>query len=263
MQAPGDNLPTIDHLGFLEDVTDTPSFLRHGPGHPPSSHYSCAYCGVGDGGTAVTEAVSPLAPTVDGWKEGDGILQVGLIGAAVDYPARLREGGRLEVETGVALAAPDAVILGKLQVGGESRTVILRVVGSQVAGCPPHRARASLCGALAPRNPGHRGENLPAERHPDQYPISRPLIRTSCSTWSRATFSTASSRPNGAADFSAWRVRSAVPNSGRASSTICQEGWGRSTAAPNMRTGGRLPGKNCLIGVRSYTAGWGRLAWSC
>lgn len=132
MTAPLDELPTIDHAGFLEDITETPSFLSQGSGHSHRSHYSCAFCGVGDSGVAVTEAAAPLVPALEVWNSGEGILHVGLIGATVDYPVRLRDGGRLEVETGVPIAEPESVLVGKLELGGEARTVILREAGRQM-----------------------------------------------------------------------------------------------------------------------------------
>ena len=61
---PSDELPTLLHAGFLPDLKETPRFVvpGHEAGRPTVGGYSCAYCGVGDGGELVTESVGDGGP---------------------------------------------------------------------------------------------------------------------------------------------------------------------------------------------------------
>src|SRR5215207_4929763 len=109
VMGPTDSLPTIDHLGFLEDLADTPPYLLDGPSRAEHGHYSCAYCGVGDSGEFVVQAVAPR-PATEEPTEGEGVLKIDVAGGTVDYPARLSVGGRLQLESGEPIAAAGAVI---------------------------------------------------------------------------------------------------------------------------------------------------------
>src|SRR5215212_4433927 len=140
-------LQTIDHLGFLEDLADTPPYLLDGPSRADHGHYSCAYCGVGDSGEFVVQAVAPR-PATEEPTEGDGVLKIDVAGGTVDYPARLSVGGRLQLESGEPIAAAGAVIVGKLHVGGSVRMLIAREVGSELGPDGAHRSQAFV--ALAP-----------------------------------------------------------------------------------------------------------------
>jgi anaerobic selenocysteine-containing dehydrogenase len=124
-----DELPTIDHLRFLEDLVETPPFLRDGPDDSPDGHYSCAFCGVGDSGVVLTQPLAPPSAPA-GPPAGEGILRVDGAGGTVEYPARLSDGGRLEIETGVPIAAPGAVVVGRLEIAGDVRAVVARATES-------------------------------------------------------------------------------------------------------------------------------------
>ena len=52
MMTQFDNLPTIDHVGFLEDLQETPSYLLDSLSdeYTDFSRQSCTFCGIGDSG---------------------------------------------------------------------------------------------------------------------------------------------------------------------------------------------------------------------
>mgnify|MGYP000990313903 CR=1 FL=1 len=54
-------LPTIDHAGVLEDLSETPGYVmpQHASSHPQIGKVSCSFCGVGDGGTFERVAEAP------------------------------------------------------------------------------------------------------------------------------------------------------------------------------------------------------------
>jgi hypothetical protein len=61
-----DDLPTIEHTGFLEDISSVPACLVPPHEHPatPSGRYACAFCGVGESAVAVERRSAPSpAPT--------------------------------------------------------------------------------------------------------------------------------------------------------------------------------------------------------
>jgi hypothetical protein len=141
VMGPTDSLPTIDHLGFLEDLAETPPFLLDGPGRAEHGHYSCAYCGVGDSGVFAVQAVA-ARPAVDEPAEGEGVLKLDVAGGTVDYPVRLAAGGQLRVESDEPIAAAGAVIVGKLDIAGHVRTLIAREAGSEASPGGLHRSQA-------------------------------------------------------------------------------------------------------------------------
>jgi len=60
---PDDGLPIAEDTGVLEDLFETPRFLvpDHAAGVAPSGRYSCAFCGVGDGGVVSYKRTSEAA----------------------------------------------------------------------------------------------------------------------------------------------------------------------------------------------------------
>jgi anaerobic selenocysteine-containing dehydrogenase len=140
-------VPTIDHLGFLEDLDETPAFLLDGGERAEHGHYSCAYCGVGDSGVFAVQAV-PARPAADEPAEGEGVLKVEVAGGTVDYPARLSAGGQLEVEADEPIAAAGVVVVGKLEIGGKVRSVLAREAGCRAGPDGRHRSQAFVM--LAP-----------------------------------------------------------------------------------------------------------------
>jgi anaerobic selenocysteine-containing dehydrogenase len=130
MTEPTKTLPTVDHLGFLEDQDTIPRYVAPDSRAMQGSYYSCAFCGVGDGAATMTEnpeapAAAPPAPP-----EGEVFLRVTHVGGMVRHRARMHEGSRLVVETPSPIAATGSIIVGQLEAGGEERTAILREAGS-------------------------------------------------------------------------------------------------------------------------------------
>src|SRR5262249_13889829 len=53
-----DDLPMIDHAGFLEELTEMPDYLVS-RGDSKKRSYSCSFCGVGDGAIIETQSTDP------------------------------------------------------------------------------------------------------------------------------------------------------------------------------------------------------------
>ncbi len=131
MSTPSNDLPTVEHLGFLEDLSELPAWLHpdHRPGPPPVDHYSCAFCGVGDG------AAVQIKPGKDGDAPattpagGEGTIEFERFGHPVRLPARLRETTRLEVDTPIPLTAAGGVLSATLVHGTSARPILLRDAG--------------------------------------------------------------------------------------------------------------------------------------
>jgi hypothetical protein len=128
-----DRLPTIEHAGFLEDLLEVPPFLLPDHGHEPPlhSHFSCAFCGVGNSGRLITRDGVSRPATVEP-AEGDGIFKVDRFGQPAAFPARLAPNGRLEVQTNVPLTPPEGVVNGKLVISESERPVVAREIARQV-----------------------------------------------------------------------------------------------------------------------------------
>ena len=78
-------IPTIEHAGALDDLVELPAYLApdHATGQPPSLLYSCAFCGVGDGGRVATTTTA----TADGVPAALGRLRLVRAGVTVELPA--------------------------------------------------------------------------------------------------------------------------------------------------------------------------------
>ncbi len=128
-----DRLPMIEHAGFLEDLVEVPPFLLPDHGHAPPlhSHFSCAFCGVGNSGRLITRDGVSRPATVEP-AEGDGIFKVNRFGQPAAFPARLAPNGRLEVQTSVPLTPPEGVVNGKLVISESERPVVAREIARQV-----------------------------------------------------------------------------------------------------------------------------------
>ena len=132
-------IPTVEHAGALDDLVELPAYLApdHATGQPPSLLYSCAFCGVGDGGRVATTTTA----TADGVPAALGRLRLVRAGVTVELPATV-EGETLLVLADAPIFAPDEVISGDLVVGGEARPVTARVTSRRtVAGEWIHRLR--------------------------------------------------------------------------------------------------------------------------
>lgn len=108
-------VPSVDHAGELEDLTETPRYLmpRHESGVPIITKVSCSYCGVGDGGRA--ERVPEVEPATDrpaASAERGSLCRIWVERASIplSFEARLLEGGSIEVLTRVPLVAPGGVL---------------------------------------------------------------------------------------------------------------------------------------------------------
>lgn len=108
-----DDVPTIEHAGVLEDLHEIPSYVLEGAG--PGGHYSCCFCGVGDGGVVSTQQVASASPEIPA--AGEGTFRVEVAGGAVDYPARHDGSGRIDLLAIEIPASP--VVSGKLTIAGK------------------------------------------------------------------------------------------------------------------------------------------------
>ncbi len=126
---PHEDVPTIDHAGHLEDLTETPAFLV--PGHTHGTRlaaaYSCAYCGVGDSGAVEHRRRPGLAPT-DALPQGTARLVIQGLGRKLELTALVAADGSLQVSAHLPLTEPRGIMVGELDTGGPARLVILREI---------------------------------------------------------------------------------------------------------------------------------------
>lgn len=125
-----DQLTTIEHLGFLPDVVETPGFLLRDGSPTVAANYSCAFCGVGDSGTATTEPL--VASPQAGPEMGIGLLQVEVDGRKLDCAGWFSGEGRFQVEADEAIAGSGATMVGTLEIAGETRVVVATEIETRV-----------------------------------------------------------------------------------------------------------------------------------
>jgi anaerobic selenocysteine-containing dehydrogenase len=127
MSDAADHIPSIDHVGFLEDLTETPPYLvsGHVTGEPLSKLYSCAYCGVGDSGQ-VQSRQRPQSAPLEQIDEGEAKLAVQGLGRRLVLDAKVKPGSVIEVAVSVPLVTQGGMLVGELEVGSTRRLVILR-----------------------------------------------------------------------------------------------------------------------------------------
>ncbi|MBM83679.1 MAG: hypothetical protein CMJ78_24230 [Planctomycetaceae bacterium] len=122
------DIPTIEHTGFLEDLTEVPTFLvpKHEAGRPLDHRYSCSYCGVGDGTEITPNASASSAPT-NQLPDGTGTFTIELPSGPVEYPAELSNGGlALAVQVSGKPELSDMLVSGRLAIGEQSKDVVAR-----------------------------------------------------------------------------------------------------------------------------------------
>jgi hypothetical protein len=142
MADPTKTLPTVDHLGFLEDLDSVPRYVAPDAPAMQGSNYSCAFCGVGDGAATVAETPDALATVPPAAPDGEVFLRVTHVGGTVRYRARMQGGSRLVVETPLPITASGSIIAGQLEVGGQGRTAILREAGSNMGPGGAHESQS-------------------------------------------------------------------------------------------------------------------------
>jgi len=124
---------TVDHLGFLDDIEQTPAYLLDSGGQVPSvgrPSYSCAFCGMGDGGRVDIE--SPTDPIAKGSASGVCLLRVSVGGRSFDCAGWLTDSDQLHVESDVALTGPGGTIVGQLENAGETVVVVATELQTQL-----------------------------------------------------------------------------------------------------------------------------------
>lgn len=135
------NLPTIEHTGLLEDLSEVRPFLV--PGHEykeQNGRYSCSFCGVGDSGV-VTIRRKRGAPPKKELEAGQGLLKVNLFGQTTELRAQLHDKRRLEVETSRPLVPPGGVLNGQLLIDGHEHNVVAREIARDVSANDSYRSQ--------------------------------------------------------------------------------------------------------------------------
>ena len=111
-------VPTLEHAGLLEDLTETPRYLmpRHESGVPLIGKLSCSYCGVGDGGrterVAETEAVTDASTSSAAAAAPAAVTRVWVERASIPlaFTAKAHDDGSLEVLSKIPLLAPGGIL---------------------------------------------------------------------------------------------------------------------------------------------------------
>lgn len=116
------DLPTIEHAGMLEDLHDVPPYVRDGENSGPGGHYSCSFCGVGDGGVVTTQPAQ--STPVELPPEGDGTLELDVAGGVVAIPARHDGRGRLDLASSGGVTTP--VLVGRFAIAAKAWPLVLK-----------------------------------------------------------------------------------------------------------------------------------------
>ncbi|MBI3270631.1 MAG: hypothetical protein HYZ53_16615 [Planctomycetes bacterium] len=127
MATPPGEPRTLDHAGFLEDLTETPAFLREGGETVAGGRVSCAFCGVGDSAVPQIEA-APAAPPPEALLYGTGTPTLEQAGRSAAPPAPARGPDPLEIEGPAHVATTGAAVLGRLEVEQIARTIVAQQV---------------------------------------------------------------------------------------------------------------------------------------
>jgi anaerobic selenocysteine-containing dehydrogenase len=123
------DLPTIDHVGFLEDLYEIPSYLikpDYSRNQNGQGRYSCSFCGVGDSATILIQSQS----TVDSPPVGYGSLTINVDGKTEKCPVRINQEGQLELEAKLPLATNGVAITGELEIENYKRIITAKEVKS-------------------------------------------------------------------------------------------------------------------------------------
>lgn len=122
-------LPTIEHTGLLEDLSETPACLLTEPAESSglAGSFSCSFCGVGDSGVESSRERAPgPAPSSAAFIASAGFLKLELLGRSLELPVRLTAPDRLELDSPLDLSPSGVVVSGELVAGGSSRPVVAR-----------------------------------------------------------------------------------------------------------------------------------------
>lgn len=123
MELSLDQLPVIEHAGYLEPLEELPAYLYEGEARPHSGQFSCHFCGVGTSGRL----------SLTGGERGErsrGESQSGFfeLGEAI-YPA-LRQGHYLQLMSERPLAEAGALLEGRFETGEQSLFFRIRAFDS-------------------------------------------------------------------------------------------------------------------------------------
>jgi anaerobic selenocysteine-containing dehydrogenase len=136
MSDSSSELPTIDHTGLLQELTEVPPYLlavehaeHSGEKETKGGVYSCAYCGVGDSGLIQTRTRLTPVPVEELLPQGEGSIQVMALGQIRKRRARTVGTDRLEIETGFPLTEKGGTLIGELTIGAVGRSVVLVETG--------------------------------------------------------------------------------------------------------------------------------------
>lgn len=128
-----DQLPTIEHAGMLLDALQTPAYVL--PDHKPTkeriTNYSCAYCGVGDGGVLQFKAGS-VDLNQKKPKKGKGIFIGHINKESIKCEATYHKDGKLEIKTNIPLTSVGGVLDGVLKIANQEHPITIRELERQV-----------------------------------------------------------------------------------------------------------------------------------
>lgn len=128
-EAP-ERVPTIEHAGMLEDLTEMPPYIAvgHQRGLPQTGKVACSYCGVGDSGDFRRKGQSqqPLKP-------GEGTIAVKFAGKKLAFPVSVGFTGEVDITTTKALTPPGGTITGDLTIDDETILFIGQLIGDERA----------------------------------------------------------------------------------------------------------------------------------
>lgn len=122
-------LSILENTDQLENLREIPAYLvpGHETGQPRNQRYSCAYCGVGDSATLHEWASRPKEELLT---HGHGTLLIESASGMEGYPAELREGGELLIDTRQQALPHSSMLAGTLEIGGTVSRVVARSLTS-------------------------------------------------------------------------------------------------------------------------------------
>lgn len=127
-----DRVPTIEHAGMLEELTELPPYIAggHKRGEPQSGKVSCSYCGVGDSGDFQRQGARANQEALE---PGEGSVTVQFGARKTTLPATVSPTGEVDIATTKALTQPGGTITGELTVGDRTISFIGQLIGDERA----------------------------------------------------------------------------------------------------------------------------------
>ncbi len=165
-----DELPTIEHTGMLDEVHGVPAYALDGDATATEGHYSCSFCGVGDGGVVTTQAVA--TPAAEKPPAGEGTIAIELAGGVANIPATHDGNGRIDLAS--ASAVTTAVVVCKFSIAGKEWPLVLtRQEGN---GGPAHFSMATSSVAATRSSIGRRSPTAGCVKLNTSMGQQRPLF---------------------------------------------------------------------------------------